>query len=65
MTNWETNWSQFDDLDLLQCKSLNLDDTLVEIQQKLDRKLLSGDHWQIIDSLEDRIEELEHLRKAS
>ena len=61
--NWETYWSQFDDLELLQCKSVNLDDTLVEIQQKLDRKLLSGDHWQIIDSLEERIEELDSLRR--
>jgi len=65
MTDWETYWSQFDDLNLLQSKSSNLDDTLVEIQQKLDRKLLSGDQLQIIVSLEERIEELERLPKAS
>ncbi len=65
MTDWETYWSQFDDLNLLQSKSSNLDDTLVEIQQKFDRKLLSGDQLQIIGTLEERIEELERLPKAS
>jgi len=65
MADWETYWSQFDDLNLLQSKSSNLDDTLVEIQQKFDRKLLSGDQLQIIGTLEERIEELERLPKAS
>jgi hypothetical protein len=57
-TNWASYWDQFDNLDELQSKSFNLDDTLLEIEKSTGCKLLSGDQMQIIMALEDRIREV-------
>ena len=57
-TDWAAYWGQFDDLDELQAKSFNLDDTLIEIEKYAGCKLLSGDQMQIIMALEERIREV-------
>lgn len=57
-TDWVAYWEQYDDLDELQNKSFNLDDTLVEIEQRVGCKLMSGDQMQIIMALEERIREV-------
>ncbi len=62
-TDWAEYWEQFSDLDLLQYKSFNLDETLQEIEKEVGFKLLSGDQMQIIEALEERISELSKLSK--
>ncbi|MBN2355244.1 hypothetical protein JXO59_03985 [candidate division KSB1 bacterium] len=57
-SDWVAYWAEFNDLDLLQYKSSNLDETLQEIEQQAGFKLLSGDQMQVIVALEDRIREL-------
>jgi hypothetical protein len=57
-TDWVAYWEQFSDLDELQSKSFNLDETLVEIERVVGCKLLSGDQMQIIMALEERIREV-------
>jgi hypothetical protein len=64
-TNWQAYWQKYENPDILNQKSDNMDDTLREIESKLERKLLSGDHIQIISALEERIEELEQLVDSS
>ena len=64
-TNWQTFWKKYDDPNILNQKSDDIDATLKEIESNLNRKLLSGDHLQIISALEDRIEELEHSVNSS
>ena len=56
LPNWGQYWSKHRDLKLLQLKYLNLDETLHELEIEFDCKLLSGDHYLIIDALEERIE---------
>jgi hypothetical protein len=57
-TDWVAYWDQYNDLDELQSKSFNLDETLVEIEKNVGCKLLSGDQMQIIMALEERIREV-------
>ena len=64
LPDWEKYWSNFRDLSLLREKSDNLDDTLQLIEQEFATKLLSGDHLQLVDALDDRIDELERLAAA-
>ena len=64
LPDWEKYWANFDDLELLRFKSANLDDTLQMIEKEFAAKLLSGDHMQLLDALDVRIEELERLEKA-
>lgn len=63
--NWRDFWKQFDDPRVLDCKSDDIDETLKEIERKLNRKLLSGDQMMIIEALEDRIEELSRRNTIS
>ena len=56
--DWAAYWDRFTDLDELQSKSFNLDETLVEIEKESGCKLLSGDQMQIIMALEERIREV-------
>jgi hypothetical protein len=64
LPDWGKYWENFKDLDLLRRKSGNLDETLKMIEKEFATKLMSGDHMQIVDSLEERIEELERIRRA-
>ena len=64
LPNWEKYWANFKDLSLLREKSDNLDDTLRLIEKEFATKLLSGDHLQLVDALDDRIDELERLASA-
>lgn len=57
-SDWIVYWSRFKDLDLLQTKSFNLDETLLDIEKEVGFKLLSGDQMLLIIALEDRIREL-------
>jgi len=57
-TDWVAYWGRFKDLDVLQYKSFNLDETLQEIEEEVGFKLMSGDQMQILTALEDRIREL-------
>ncbi len=58
LPNWDQYWSKFHDLKALQLCYLNLDETLADIENKFDCKLMSGDHYLIIEALEERIETL-------
>ncbi|MBN1464368.1 hypothetical protein JXA02_01310 [candidate division KSB1 bacterium] len=64
LPDWEKYWANFNDLGLLKSKSANLDETLQLIEKEFATKLLSGDHMQILDALEDRLAELERMEKA-
>lgn len=64
LPDWEKYWENFKDVDLLRFKSGNLDETLTMIEKEFATKLMSGDHMQIVASLEDRIEELERVQRA-
>ena len=57
--DWNTYWSEFNDLDELQQKSEDIDEILVSLEKESGTKLLAGDHMLIITALEDRIEWLE------
>jgi hypothetical protein len=63
--DWVHYWARFDDLMLLQKKSTNIDETLLEIEGELDIKLLSGDQMQVLDALENRIKEMSKHRKPA
>ena len=56
--DWNSYWAKYSNVSLLENKSSNLDETLQEIENEFQVKLLSGDHLLIISALEDRIEEL-------
>ena len=64
LPDWEKYWANFNDLELLKSKSANLDETLQMIEKEFAAKLLSGDHMQLLDALEDRMAELERMEKA-
>lgn len=64
LPDWEKYWANFSDLDLLKHKSQNLDETLQIIEKEFATKLMSGDHMQIVYTLEDRIDELERCERA-
>ena len=64
LPDWEKYWENFKDLNLLRHKSNNLDETLMMIEKEFATKLMSGDHMQIVASLEERIEELERVQRA-
>ena len=57
--DWYTYWSEFENVEELQKKSDNIDETLVALEKECKTKLLAGDHTLIITALEDRIEWLE------
>ncbi len=61
--DWPGYWARFDDPALLQHKSMNIDQTLREIEEELDIKLLSGDQIQVIEALEERLKEMSKRRK--
>jgi len=58
LPDWQKYWVKFRDINELQLKSSNIDDTLKNIEKEFDCKLMSGDHLLIIEALENRIEEL-------
>lgn len=64
LPDWDKYWANFNDLDVLRQKSTDLDETLQLIEKEFDTKLMSGDHMQIVASLEDRIDELERTEQA-
>ncbi len=64
LPDWDKYWANFKDLSLLKQKSAELDETLKLIEKEFDTKLVSGDHMQIVESLEERIEELERMEQA-
>ena len=61
--DWSGYWARIDDPALLQKKSTNIDQTLREIEEELDIKLLSGDQMQVIEALEERLKEVSKRRK--
>ncbi|MBN1541819.1 hypothetical protein JW992_06705 [candidate division KSB1 bacterium] len=65
LPEWSVYWSRYNDADLLQKMSSDMDDTLRRIEAEFNCKLLSGDHLMIIDALEERIEELENARRTN
>jgi hypothetical protein len=64
LPDWDKYWENFKDLNLLRQKSNNLDETLMMIEKEFAAKLMSGDHMQIVASLEERIEVLERVVRA-
>ena len=64
MPDWNEYWGMISDMNILQEKSVSIDDTLVAIEHEFSCKLLSGDHIQIITALDDRIEQLEKQEVA-
>ena len=64
LPDWEQYWATFNDLDILYEKSNDLDETLLLVEKEFNTKLLSGDHLQLLDALDDRIDHLEKLQKA-
>ncbi len=57
-SDWVAYWARYSNLNELENKSFQLDDTLREIEAEVGCKLMSGDQMQIIMALEDRIREL-------
>ena len=64
LPDWDKYWANFTDRELLLYKSDNLDETLLLLEQEFDTKLLSGDHMQILDALDYRINELERMKSS-
>ena len=64
LPDWEKYWANFKDAGLLKYKVANLDETLLMIEKEFAAKLLSGDHMQLVDALEERIDELEKIEIA-
>ncbi len=64
-TDWVAYWNRFSNLNELENKSFQLDDTLIAIEAEVGCKLLSGDQMQIIMALEDRIRELARTGQRS
>jgi len=58
LPNWQKYWSKISDINELQLKSSDIDETLRNIEKEFDCKLMSGDHLLIIEALENRIEEI-------
>ncbi len=64
LPNWDRYWAKFHDRDELLDIADNIDDQLVRIEKEYGVKLLSGDHFMLIDALEERIDNLEKLAMA-
>ncbi len=64
LPEWNAYWEKYTDLAQLKKRYDNLDDTLHLLEKEFQCKLLSGDHVQIITTLEERIDELEKLYQA-
>ena len=60
LPDWQKYWSKINDINVLQLKSSEIDETLRNIEKEFDCKLMSGDHLLIIEALENRIEELKN-----
>lgn len=58
LPNWQKYWSKINNINELQLKSSEIDETLKNIENEFNCKLMSGDHLLIIEALENRIEEL-------
>ena len=63
--NWERYWNNFDDLNQLKEFSSDMDSLLHQLEEKLQTKLLAKDHFEIIDAIENRIEELEQQQSEN
>ena len=59
--DWNAYWAEFNNLDELQKKYDNLDETLISLAKECNTKLLTGDHLLIIEALENRIEQLQKM----
>jgi hypothetical protein len=64
-SEWEAYWEKYQDVSQLRDWSMNIDETLLRLEQEFDCKFLSGDHIHIIASLEDRIDTLEAKPEAN
>ncbi len=60
LPDWQKYWSKFKDINELQLRSSDIDETLKSIEKEFDCKLMSGDHLLIIEALENRIEEVKN-----
>ena len=57
--NWQHYWQSFTDVKMLKKWSADMDQLLQKLEKQLGTKLLARDHFEIIEGLENRIEQLE------
>ncbi len=64
LPDWQKYWAKIKDIQQLQYKSRQIDETLKAIEQEFNCKLVSGDQLLIIEALEERIGELKQELSA-
>ncbi|HPG39031.1 MAG TPA: hypothetical protein PLP19_09250 [bacterium] len=60
LPDWQKYWAKIIDIQHLQNKSRQIDETLKAIEKEFNCKLMSGDQLMIIEALEERIEQLKN-----
>lgn len=63
--DWRNYWEGFSNVAQLKKWSADMDQLLRNLEKKMNVKLLARDHFEIIEALEKRIEELERVQSAS